>query len=71
MTILYFWANDYPQNTITLETGVTSKTVIDWCNPCREICAQHLERNPFAIGGLDENFHSKVVEIGESKYFHN
>ena len=71
IVIMYCWARDIPQKNACEEAGGASpRTIVDWYNFCRDICAQWLENNPMEIGGLTENGDSIVVEIDESKFFH-
>ena len=71
IVIMYCWARDMPQKNACEESGgVSSHTIVDWFNFCRDICAQWLENHPMEIGGIDENGESLVVEIDETKFFH-
>ena len=47
-------------------------TIVDWCNFCRDICAQWLAHNDNVteIGGLRDDGTPIVVEIDESYFFH-
>ena len=46
-------------------------TIVDWCNFCRDICAQWLAHNGNVteIGGLHDDGTPIVVEIVESYFF--
>lgn len=68
LALVYFWANDMPQTVIIRELQLSSQTVVDWCNFCRDECECFVKRNILQIGGLDENGKAIFVEIDESKY---
>ena len=68
--IIYMWCYDYPQNIIARESAVSKHSIVDWCNFIREICEEYLELNPQLLGGIKDDCTPKIVEIGESKYFH-
>ncbi|KAL8585556.1 hypothetical protein ACOMHN_046216 [Nucella lapillus] len=69
--LLYFWVEDFPQDKICRELGISSHTAVDWCNFVREVCDEDLRRPPQQIGSLDpQTWEPIVVEIDETKYFH-
>jgi hypothetical protein len=47
------------------DLGLSSNTIVDWCNFCRELCSIYLETCPGSqsIGGP-----GVIVEIDESKF---
>ena len=61
--LTYWWSRRTPVGTATLETGHSSRTVVDWYNFHRDVCAQYFIDHPLQIGGP-----GKVIEIGESKF---
>ena len=38
MKIIYFWAKDYPQRIIEIESKVSSKSAVDWYHFIQEVC---------------------------------
>lgn len=73
LIIMYCWSRNFPQHIIAHEAKLAKKsthTIVDWCSLNREIYEEHIIRNPTTIGGLNEDFSSKIVEINESKFFH-
>ncbi|KAK6962554.1 hypothetical protein BgiMline_032659 [Biomphalaria glabrata] len=71
LQLIYCWCYDMPQFNIIHETNISCKTIIDWCNFCRDECENYIERHGLLeIGGIDENGDPIVVEIDETKYFH-
>jgi len=61
--IIYYWTYQYPQHIVLHETGKIKKTIVDFYNFCREVCAVILEQQSEPIGRS-----GKIVEIDESKY---
>ena len=61
--LTYWWARGSTITTAIHETGHSSKTVVDWFNFHRDVCAQHFIDHPVQIGGI-----GKTVEIDESKF---
>ena len=66
--LTYFWIREYWNKLAAIETGVSSKSVVDWYNFCRAICVEILEDRekdqefqPIGGDGI-------VVEIDESKF---
>lgn len=45
------------------ETGHSSRTVVDWYNFHRDVCAQYFIDHPVKVGGI-----GKIVEVDESKF---
>lgn len=70
--IIYEWANESPQDYVAreAEVGLTTSTIADWFNFCREVCETYFMENHIVIGGVNEDGTSKIVEIDESKFFH-
>ncbi|KYQ47743.1 hypothetical protein ALC60_13231 [Trachymyrmex zeteki] len=50
---------------LTLDTGLTKVTVIDWLNFCREICVYWAKKHCEKIGGPGH-----IVEVDEAKFGH-
>ena len=48
-----------------VETGMSAKSMIDWCNFIRDVCCQFLVDHPVQLGGP-----GRTVEIDESKFMH-
>lgn len=67
--IMYMWSMDFPQKTMATESEVSANTVSDWCNFLREVCTQYIEQNPIQLGGVDETWTPKEVEIDESHFY--
>lgn len=65
LDIIFYWAFDLRQTYVAEDVGVTRKTLIDWQNFIRDICAQYLIDHPLQLGGPN-----KTVEIDESKFMH-
>ena len=61
--LVYYWTYKYPQEIILHELGLSTKTVVNFYNFCREVCKVVLEKQSEPIGGP-----GKVVEIDESKF---
>jgi len=61
--LVYYWTYKYPQEIILHELGLSTKTVVNFYNFCREVCKVVLEEQSEPIGGP-----GKVVEIDESKF---
>lgn len=61
-TILWVKVPHPKQQLMMDELECSSRTVVDWCNFCREVCSTWAERQDFHIGGV-----GKTVEIDESK----
>lgn len=60
--LMYLWSRQYCRQVdfmheLHLES---SRTVVDWKNFMRDVCAEHFNRNPFVIGGVGH-----TVEIDE------
>ena len=62
LSITYWWSRKTTVNTVIHETGHSSKSIVDWYNLHRDVCAQYFIDHPVQIGGP-----GKVVEIDESK----
>jgi len=62
MKITYYWTYQYPQHIVLHETSKTKKTIVDFYNFCREVCAVILEQRSEPISGP-----GKIVKIDESK----
>ena len=61
--IHYWWARGMTVANVVHETGHSVKTVVDWYNLHRDVCAQYFLDHPITIGGI-----GKVVKIDESKF---
>uniref|UniRef100_A0A915DYK7 ISXO2-like transposase domain-containing protein n=1 Tax=Ditylenchus dipsaci TaxID=166011 RepID=A0A915DYK7_9BILA len=60
LIIFYMWANDYSNQQIVKETGISADTICHCLNLCREIC-QNYCHNQHQLGGPD-----KFIEIDEA-----
>ncbi len=63
MEVSYWWACEASVSMAVQQTGHSTKTIVDWYNFHRDICAQWFLDHPVQIGGV-----GKVVEIDESKF---
>ncbi len=63
LELSYWWANGASVTRAMHETGHSSRTVVDWYNFHRDVCAQYFLDHPVVVGGV-----GKVVEIDESKF---
>ncbi len=61
--VSYWWACEASVSMAVQQTGHSTKTIVDWYNFHRDICAQWFLDHPVQIGGV-----GKVVEIDESKF---
>jgi len=63
--IIYYWTYhyQYPQHIVLQETSKTKKTVVDFYNFCRDVCAVIFKQQSEPISGP-----RKIVEIDESKF---
>ena len=57
------WTNNYSLDHIKQHANISPRTIIDWSNFCRDICAQISIKDNKKIGGAGH-----VVEIDESKF---
>uniref|UniRef100_A0A915DF57 Transposase n=1 Tax=Ditylenchus dipsaci TaxID=166011 RepID=A0A915DF57_9BILA len=44
LLIFYMWANDYSNQQIVKEAGLSAKHTCDWLNLCREVCQKYFSR---------------------------
>ncbi|GFO38369.1 hypothetical protein PoB_006487400 [Plakobranchus ocellatus] len=65
LDVVYWWCRNLRQVHVMQETGVSKKTVIDWQNYIRDICAQYVIDHHVQLGGRN-----RTVEIDESKFMH-
>ena len=63
LAITYWWARGSTVSRAMHETGHSSRTIVDWYNFHRDVCAQYLIDHPVQVGGP-----GKTVEIDESKF---
>ena len=63
LELTYFWVKELPNKTTEEECAISNKSIVDWYNFCREVCATIIEEESTQIGGVGE-----VVEIDESKF---
>ena len=52
--LMYFWSReeDFIEKLMhELDIG-SQRTIVDWRNFCRDVCAKHYLRNPIQIGGM-------------------
>src|SRR6218665_1558862 len=66
--IIYHWAKELPQYIAAEEVELSTATVTEWFNLCKNKCANWLYRNPIEVGGFDEDGQPLAVEIDESKF---
>lgn len=60
----YMWVHKFSHVQVMRETGMSSRTVVDWYNFCREVCCTLIDSLEVEqIGGV-----GKVVEIDESLF---
>lgn len=59
--MLYRWSHNYSQNIISHEANISSQTMLDWNNFCRNICQHNLRDHPVRIGGWKLFLSSKVL----------
>lgn len=60
LELVYYWANDLPQETVVRLTGRSHEAICDWYNLCRDVCVTLFDqRQP--MGGKNE-----VIQIDES-----
>ena len=61
---IYCWSKEMTSiEFCKTELGLSSKTVVDWSNFLREVCAAELLANPVVLGGP-----GRVVEVDESQF---
>ncbi|ESN93967.1 hypothetical protein HELRODRAFT_145149, partial [Helobdella robusta] len=60
--LIYYWAWSTPVKTACRELQLSTKTVIDWYNFCRDICIYKCVDQVVPIGGP-----GTIVEIDESR----
>ncbi|XP_068086186.1 uncharacterized protein [Anabrus simplex] len=53
---------------VKLELGFTAKTIVDWCNFCREVCVAWVDAKKKKIGGPDIVVEIDENEFGKSRY---
>ncbi|KAL3271847.1 hypothetical protein HHI36_022317 [Cryptolaemus montrouzieri] len=68
--LTYGWSKDRTQNDIDFEANLTHSCYNRLVFFFREVCEQNLIDNAEPLGGLNEKFVPKVMEIDESKFFH-
>ena len=61
--ISYWWASETSVSKTIQQTVHYSRTIVDWYNFHRHICAQRFLDHPVEVGGV-----GKVVEIDELKF---
>ena len=59
--LIYMWSYSVAVNTTTAFLGVSSATVVQWYQYCRDICSWQLLEEPLRLGGPE-----KIVQIDES-----
>ena len=62
---IYWWSRQLKQSDVSVETGISVKSLIDWHNFIRDVCCQYLLDHPVMMGGP-----GAVVEINESKFMY-
>ena len=68
LKILYWWSVKSTLLQTHRETRVSKRTVGDYFQFIREICAEVVITNRQPIGGYDEQGHPRICEIDESKF---
>ena len=66
--IIYYWTYQYPQHIVLHITGKTKKTVVEFYNFCREVCAVILEQQSEPIGitaDMEKLLKSMKVSLGK------
>ena len=63
--IMYWWSINVKQSTVLSEVDISSRTIVDWFNYCRDIYTAYIIDNQAPIGGINV-----VIEIDESKFMH-
>ena len=61
--LIYYWMYKYSQEIVLHESRLSSNTVVDFYNFCREVCCVVIEENSEPIGGQ-----GKIVEVDKSKF---
>lgn len=64
LKITYLWIYKAPYKLIEREVGISHKSLIDWCNFCRDVCKFTVESSECNSTGGPDN----IVEIDESKF---
>lgn len=65
--LTYWWSRRTPVGTAILETGHSSRTVVDWYNFHRDVCAQYFIDHPVQIGGPGKVVENRNLEIPSRK----
>lgn len=63
LELTYYWSEELPLRVAVRWSGVSSKTVVDWYNFCRDVCAEYLHNHAAKIGGP-----GTIVEIDKAKF---
>ena len=63
LELTFLWSEELPIKIVSKWMGISKKTVIDWYNFCRDVCAEYLNSRNEKIGGP-----GKVVQIDEAKF---
>ena len=66
--IIYWWSVRCTITQVVRETSLSKKTVVDYFQFLRKICATVVIENREPIGGYDDDGSRKIVEIAESKF---
>ncbi|XP_067010758.2 uncharacterized protein [Anabrus simplex] len=53
---------------VKLELGFSGRTIVEWCNFCREVCVAWVDANKKQIGGPGVVIEIDETEFGKSKY---
>ncbi|CAG9318300.1 unnamed protein product [Blepharisma stoltei] len=70
LLIIYFWSNNYLQQTTVHELNVSNHTIIEWFSLLRELCEESVTQFNEELGGIDYMNNPITVEIDESYFFH-
>jgi transposase-like protein len=64
----YWWSTNMPQHQIITQLRISTKTAVDWCMFCREICEVIIERESQQIGGKGKRVQIDESKVGKHKY---
>ncbi len=51
ISVVYAWSLNASGRMAAVMTGLTEKSIVDWYNFCRDVCAHWTRRNPRIVGG--------------------
>ncbi len=56
------------ESQIAKELRISSSTIVDWYNFCREVCEVNIIKNNMKIGGENKRVQIDESKIGKRKY---